>query len=73
MFYTLRNRDDLKSLWTLTSLEEQVKDQRSKEKLGQQKISSQIREVFEPTTDTDKSTSMAKKATIRTGKTGKLV
>ena len=48
--YTIKNRDDLEKLKKLNSLNEKLKEQRLKKKLGRQDFHHNVNELFEPVT-----------------------
>ena len=57
MLFPIRNREDLEKLNEAVSLQNQVKVVRLQDKLGEQNFHEDMKEVFEPLTDTLKKTS----------------
>ena len=57
MFYSIKNREDLKKSEELVSLKRQVEGTRLQDKLGKPKFHENIKRVFEPITDKIKITS----------------
>ena len=50
MLYSIKNREDLEKLEDLVSLQNQVKDVRLQDKLGEQNFHEDMKKVFEPVT-----------------------
>ena len=48
--YTIHNRDDLEKLKKLNQINQQLKEQRLKKKLGRQDFHYDVKELFEPVT-----------------------
>ena len=48
--YSIHNRDDLQKLKKLNDINEQLKEQRLKKKLGRQDFHFNVKELFEPVT-----------------------
>ena len=57
MLYSIKDREDLENLIELTSLQDQVKAVRLRDKLDKQNFHENMKKVFEPLTDTLKKTS----------------
>ena len=57
MLYSIENREDLKNLHELISLQKQVKELRLRDNVEKQNFLEKIKKVFEPVTDTIKNTS----------------
>ena len=57
MLYSIKDRDDLKELNELVSLQNQVKVVRLQDKLGEQNFHENIKKVFEPVTKSLENTS----------------
>ena len=57
MLYSIKNREDLEKLEDLVSLQNQVKDVRLQDKLGEQNFHEDIKKVFEPVTKSIENTS----------------
>ena len=64
MLFAINNREDLENLNELTSLQDQVKAVRLQDKLGKQNFHDDMKEVFEPVTNTIKDTSENKTKTV---------
>ena len=57
MLFPIKNREDLKNLNELVSLQDQVKVVKLQDKLGEQNFHEDIKKVFEPVTKSLKNTS----------------
>ena len=57
MFYSIKNREFLENLEELVFLKNQVEEVRLQDKLGKQKFHEDMKEIYEPLTDTIKDTS----------------
>ena len=57
MLYSIKDRDDLKNLEELVSLQSQVKAVRLQDKLGKQNFHKDMKKVFEPVTKSLEKTS----------------
>ena len=57
MLYSIKNRKDLKNLNELVSLQDQVKVDKLKDKLGKQNFHEDMKKVFEPVTKSFENTS----------------
>ena len=57
MLYSIKNREDLEKLEDLVSLQNQVKDVRLQDKLGEQNFHEDMKKVFEPVTKSIENTS----------------
>ena len=55
--YSIKNREDLEKLDELISLKNQVKELRLQDKLGKQNFHENLKNVFEPVTDTNRNVS----------------
>ena len=64
MLYSIKNREDLENLEDLVSLQNQVKDVRLQDKLGEQNFHEDMKKVFEPVTKSIENTSQGMTKTI---------
>ena len=57
MLFAINNREDLENLNELASLQDQLKAEKLRDKLGKQNFHEDMKKVFEPMTDAIKNTS----------------